>query len=274
MYLEKFLESPNPRGGIKIPTNELITKYREKYEKIKRNIKSNVYTLDRKKFYVLVRIPSAEVKDFTYDVVIEFTSVGKSLEESHIKIFSNSPSFVYSFAYVFYHLEDEGNVGMIIDKFEKHIPKERLAADITDKKIGKEVLHGKPVHRNPFGIPLLDKTLYYAVFHILDKYTKITLIQNSRRVNEQFFINNVKSFEKTMLLREKMLQGQKKEKIRRIVRNPKVAQELERRIDQGNNVVVHNVKRTHDNKVRVTPSKNVTRVKAAKTSITKIKKMK
>ena len=159
MKLEQFLESPSPKGGIKIPTNELITKHRESYNKVKGKIRSNVYTTDRKTYIVLVRIPSGEVKDFNYDCIIQFNKIGNSLEDSDIKIFSNSPSFVFSFAYVFYHIADEGSTGMIADKFAKLIPEKRLTADITKDKIGKEVLHGEPVTRNPYGIPLLDKTL-------------------------------------------------------------------------------------------------------------------
>ncbi len=93
MKLEQFLESPSPKGGIKIPTNELITKHRESYNKVKGKIRSNVYTTDRKTYIVLVRIPSGEVKDFNYDCIIQFNKIGNSLEDSDIKIFSNSPSF-------------------------------------------------------------------------------------------------------------------------------------------------------------------------------------
>ena len=92
---------------------------------------------------------------------------------------------------------------MIADKFAKLIPEKRLTADITKDKIGKEVLHGEPVTRNPYGIPLLDKTLYLAIFHILEKYNAKSLPRQSRMINEKFLINNVKSFDKTMLLREK-----------------------------------------------------------------------
>jgi hypothetical protein len=207
-------------------------------------------------------------------VLIQFTSLGKTIEESDIKIFSNSPSFIYSFAYVFYHLDVDGTKNMIIDEFDKHIPKERLLADISSEKIGEEVLHGEPVTRNPYGLPLFDKTLYFAVFHILEKYDVAKIKRYARPINKKFLIDNIKSFDKTMLLREKMAIEAKKKEIRSTVTNKGLKKDAIDKLDQGMNVNIRYNKKVRGGVIKSKPSTNVTRTKAASTSIDKIKKMK
>lgn len=272
MKLQQFLDVPTPKGGVKIPSNEIIANYKKLYQERRRNITSKLYTIDRKVIYALVSIPSGNVKGFNYDVIIEFHKIGKTLEDSDIRIFSNSPSFVYRYAYVFYNMPDEGSSGMIIDKFSKHIPTKNLTAEITADKIPQEALHGPPITRNPYGIPLLDTTIYQAIFHILDRYNTST-ITRARMVNERFFINNVKSFEKTMLLREKMLILEKKKVIEDKVPVSKIREHLVSELNDGKNVNVRVIKKG-GNKVSVKDSTNVTKLKAAKTSMTVIKKMK
>lgn len=273
MILNRFLEFPSSKGSVKIPTNELIGKYKEDYKAVKSKISAKIYKIGNE-YFAHVLIPSGSVDKFFYDVLIQFTSLDKTLEDSHIKIFSNSPSFVYSFAYVFYNLDVDGQKNMIADDMDKLIPKNRLTADITDKKIDDEVLEHAPVTRNPYGLPLFDKTLYFGVFYILEKYDPQKFKRYARVVNNKFLIDNIKSFEKTMLLREKMLIEAKKKEINQVVANKTVKKEAKERLDQGMNVSIRYNKKVRGGVIKSKPSSNIRKIKAASTSINEIKKMK
>jgi hypothetical protein len=283
MKISHFLETTIKAGVITIDTNEKIKTYREEYEKIKRQIKLSVYRVGTKTV-VHGKIPSS-IKDVYYDTLIELYKEGKSLEDTHIKIFSNSPSFVYFLAYVFYNLEDPemdpAVKGMIVDQFHKKIPKNNLTADITAKKIGKEVLHGEPVIRNPYGIPLLDKTLYFTIFKLMETYSdddRRSLTKLKNRTSQVFpsyikLESSIASFEKMMIYREKMKMEMQKKVAKEKLGNTAIAKEAEAKIDQGKNVAIRHLK-AGGSSVRIRETSNVNRIKASSSTINKIKKMK
>ena len=71
-----------------------------------------------------------------------------------------------------------------------------------------------------------------------------------------------------------MLQNQKKLEIKDEISSPRIQKELIKQVDEGNNVNIKYLKGSKDPKVRVRPSDNIVRVKASKTAMTVIKKMK
>lgn len=210
MKLKRFLSDNFSlgKGSIKIPAEELINKYRNNYhEAIKKGLKfpTDLYWIAKESVVVVhVKVPSESVKNFYYDVLIQFEKDGKDFEDCHIKIFSNSPSFVYTYAYVFYHLEDDEREGkgMIIDDYDKKIPKERLLVSGAENKLDKEVLHGYPTVRNPYGLPLFDKTVYYAIFNIIENFDFNRVIHNKRMVTRRGLFDNIKDFDTLMIMRK------------------------------------------------------------------------
>ena len=99
---------------------------------------------------IAVRVPSASFDNFHYDVVIEFQNVGdsdQSLTAKEIRVFSNAPSFVFTYAYVF-------------EEREMLIPYLRSL-------IGKEALSTPPRIRNPDETINYEKTVVLAMIHIL-----------------------------------------------------------------------------------------------------------
>ena len=189
MKLKRFMSDTLSfgKGAVKIPSAELIEEFKHKYDILADKglkFKISVYRLIPSNTIVVhTKVPSETVHGFYYDVLLELTSNGaKDFEECDIKIFSNCPSFVYTYAYVFYHLEDDEakTKGIIIDQYEKKIPRENLIITGASKKLTEEILHGRPVVRNPYGLPLFDKSVYYAIFNMVDKLDFNSTINNRK----------------------------------------------------------------------------------------------
>lgn len=69
------------------------------------NITYKAYNVG-KRYICYLKIPSEVVKDFYYDVLIEFTPpkgkiTGTTLKDYTVRFYSNDPSFVYTFAHAF-----------------------------------------------------------------------------------------------------------------------------------------------------------------------------
>lgn len=182
LTLKEFLDNPMGRGSTAIPNKELIkSDLVRRYEKLKKDIKVKVYK-DKKEFYFHVTIPSESKRNNTYDVVIQFIpdvdtiNIGKSIEKYNVKFFSNCPSFVYTFAYVF------NSYGYFI---------ETLADKYDDK-----VLDDMPVIRNPNEIVSFEKSIYFAGLYIRDKYklaTSMVLTQLAQNYNAKAFNSTIRN---------------------------------------------------------------------------------
>jgi hypothetical protein len=102
-----------------------------------------------------MKVPSEVVEKFYYDVVIQFYPIDiTNNTELHIKrygvkFFSNDPSFVFTYAYVF------KNNDMFI---------EELAP-----KMSKLALKEKPDQRNPYQIPSYVKSIYFCFLYMQTK---------------------------------------------------------------------------------------------------------
>lgn len=185
LTLKEFLDNPMGKGSTAIPNKELIkSDLVRRYEKLKKDIKVKVYK-DKKDFYFHVTIPSESDRNNTYDVVIQFIpdadaiNIGKTIEKYGVKFFSNCPSFVYTFAYVF------NSYGYFI---------ESLADKYDDK-----VLEDMPVVRNPNEIISFEKSIYFAGLYIRDKYklaTAMVLTQISQNYNTKVFNSSIRNSQK------------------------------------------------------------------------------
>ena len=229
MQLKQFLSDNITlgKGAVKIPAGEMIEKYRKQYDAMKtRNLKfkHEVHALmPGARAIVHVKVPSETVDNFFYDVVIEFDPfingnvAGKrahSFEDCHVKVFSNCPSFVYTYAYVFYHMKDpeRGSDSMIIDKFNQKIPKDRLMIKGLEKSLGEKPLTDDPVVRNPYGLPLFDKSIYYAIFYIIETLNVDRTVYNKRMITEKQFLQGIPDFDYLMTLRKSQEQKMRERK--------------------------------------------------------------
>lgn len=209
MKLEAFM-GPDFRpssGSIKIPIGGLIEDYRTRYEALSKRAKffHQVYTVNPgARLIIHVKVPSESLsKDLDhqaqapiyYDVLLELNPGGSlKYEDCDVKVFSNSPSFVYQAAYVFAHWDPEGRASsgkdrMMVDSMKGRVPKNSMFISGLSQKLGPEPTHDKPVIRNPMGIPMFDKSIYYAIFYLKDKLP----LQEALKVHNNVTIQQVSS---------------------------------------------------------------------------------
>lgn len=110
---------------------------------------------------------------------------------------------------------------MMIDIFKNKIPRDRLLMPGTEKKIGKEPLTEEPVTRNPLGIPMFDKSLYFAVFYILDNLRYQTVMRSKRYYSVSRVLVSVTDFDKLMLQRAHVEKAEREKKKREKAREAK-----------------------------------------------------
>lgn len=254
MKLKEFLQDNIPlgKGAVKIPIKGLVSEYREKYDTLKNTHKfsHDIYTIQPGgRMIVHIKVPSETVDNFYYDILIEFEPSATTLkiEDCDVKLFSNSPSFVYSYAYVFYHLDPDGTTkakktekdgsGMLIDTLRYKIPKNRLMVHGAETTLPDEPLHNEPVIRNPAGIPLPDKTIYYGIFYVLDNLKLLDITKSRRyRTSRQVF-DAVEDFDALMLKRKRAEQKQKEAKARQRKQEMDSVKTTERAVRKTNSVV-------------------------------------
>lgn len=136
-------------------------------------------------YYFHIKIPSESKKEFgyEYDVVIRFfpedeeTANQRHLRNYKIQFFSNSPSFMYKYAYL-YHKEDY-LISALYDKVD---------ADYIDTP---------PEKTNPNMVTSYDKSIYFACRFLFDKQFRI-LNKNGpmdiKMVNQDKFFNDISTF--------------------------------------------------------------------------------
>lgn len=210
-------------GSIKIPIGGMVQAYRERYNSLSKRAKfaHTVYTANPGgRIIVHVKVPSEEFsKDlhnkakapFYYDVLLELEP-GPSITDygkCDVKVFSNCPSFVFSYAYVFAHWVPDGrpadrNDQMMVDSMKGRIPKNSLLINGLAQKIGPAPTHDKPVIRNPMGIPMFDKSIYYAIFYLQENVPLSEVINTHNNVTMQQIRVVVMDFDKLMNERKRV----------------------------------------------------------------------
>lgn len=145
------MDNPMGKGSTAIANRGLIrTNLDQRYEKLinkHHDFKCNRY-FDGNKFYFHIIIPSESERNNNYDIVIELSDpLGDftkdiTLNRYVMRVFSNCPSFVFTYAYVF------NKYGMLIDD---------LKGKYTDIVFDKE-----PSIKNPGEIINFEKSIYFA----------------------------------------------------------------------------------------------------------------
>ena len=179
--LHDFIQNP---FGI---TNEKKSdEYEKKYQAMKKksNFKIEGYTSIDDNYFIHVIVPSDSNQNQTYDVVVLFftdeTVVKKrtTFSNYYVKFFSNSPSFIYKYAYLY------KENGFLIDfLFDK------LDAAYIDKK---------PLKTNSNFDMFYEKSIYCASRLLLDDeaiaLSKLGIILKHKKPKDKFF-RDIKSFE-------------------------------------------------------------------------------
>lgn len=185
MTLQGYLDNPSEVKGTIMNLKLLKDSMNDKY-KLSR-LKHKKYDIETFKsedniLYILVGVPSESYK-FNYQVMIEMTYVDKSdyVDDLSLRIFSNCPSFIYTYAYVY-------NTQQLL------IPE-------LKNKYSKEVLTKSPEQRNINKITSYEKSIFYAFSYILSEYKNVSdLLKDAKNVKRYHPFDDIKTDEEIIKL--------------------------------------------------------------------------
>lgn len=120
--------------------------------KIYDNIKNN------NSLIVHVQVPS-EKYDVYYDVLLEIDISNDNIEKNLFRVYSNCPSFVFTYAYVF------NLYGLLIDQFKD--------------KYTSNILNVEPTKKNYFKLINYEKSLFYSLFYLTSTFNSIDEMKKS-----------------------------------------------------------------------------------------------
>lgn len=179
MTMDQYLKNPSgPYSSSFARRDLIIANLEDRFAKLLKERKKDFKVLifrgpKPNEYYFYFRIPSEELKEVIYDVVIQFIPIdmnclaSKNINKYAINIFSNSLNFTFTYAY-WYNQDD------IIIKSLKD-------------KVSKQALTQKPEIKNAEGIYGYEKSLYFALLYI--KYNNL---------NQKYTINSFLSKDLTL----------------------------------------------------------------------------
>lgn len=152
MTVKQYLENPAGKGvSIYSNLNQIKQDYANMLLSVKDDIKYRWYIIEDKFLYCHLNIPSQNTKGIYYDVVIEF-DIGNNnknlgnLLESPMRVFSNCPSFVFTYANTF------NDYGLLIPWLKD--------------KYSKEIFKNDPTIRNPYKMISFEKSIYLSLLYL------------------------------------------------------------------------------------------------------------
>lgn len=153
MTMEEYLSNPMGKGSAVPMSGQIKSALDTQYNELRSKIICNWYLYKEDSLVAVLKIPSRSV-DLFYDVIVEFDL--KSIPEEknltnfcNFRVFSNCPSFVFTYAYTFY--------------------KKNLLCKWAMSKYSNEVLSQSPDIRNQYQIINFERSLYFA-FKYLSGY--------------------------------------------------------------------------------------------------------
>lgn len=155
-YIKEFFNNPAGKGSAILNINATKAKFEDKYNIIHKKITHKTFAV-KNDIYILVNIPSS-VEGIMYDVLLKFEknkkSLGTTILDMEMQLFSNSPSFLYTYANAY--------------------DKQKLFIRECKKKLSSKMLSDIAKTRNPYGVLSYDFSIYAALHYILSNgYTNI-----------------------------------------------------------------------------------------------------
>jgi hypothetical protein len=150
MTISEYLQNPYGKGSAFSSNTKQKDDLDNQFKDISEKIVSKIYRYRDFVIYHVV-IPSTKKDNVNYDVVVEVETKNlkegsANLEGINFRVFSNCPSFIFTYAHVF-----RGH-GMICEWLLS--------------KYNKEVRTKAPVNRNQYGILGLERSVYLALKHL------------------------------------------------------------------------------------------------------------
>ena len=211
MNLKELMTNPAGKGDSSMTNRAMLLEILDSryYQYIKeKDIKCKFYKeLNSNSYYVVMKLPTMKSRDNSYDIVFHLYdennehSSDNTIVNYNIKVFSNCPSFIYTFAKVY---NDNG-------LFINFLSKLSLTAN--------------PEVRNRYGVINHDKYLYFAAKYLYESRTtllnKSTLTLRCITFSKPVLLHDVRTFDQIMneyRKAEKALQRKtKKEKVEKSV---------------------------------------------------------
>lgn len=179
--LSGFLLSPFNRKEDLTKDQQYDTKYKQFVQK--NSIKLHAMCIIADSYYLHIKVPSESQDNYEYDVVIRFftdkpeVANASHLRGHYIQFFSNSPSFMYQYAYL-YHKE-----GYLIKALY-----DKLDADYIDVP---------PEKTNSRMIKSYDKSIYFACRYLSEKrfrYLDKNGVLKMKEIPEEKFFRGISDF--------------------------------------------------------------------------------
>lgn len=150
MFIKDFYNNPAGKGMTVLNLTSAKKDFDKRYSDNIKKIMHFIYKV-KNVVYIHIKIPSS-VNHIYYDVVVKFTptskSTGDTLNDMDIQLFSNSPSFIYTYAHAYF--------------------KHKLFIDELRKKLSSKILKTVSEQKNPYKIISYDYSIYFAVKFIID----------------------------------------------------------------------------------------------------------
>ena len=222
LTLNSLLQNPTGFSTSYMASRKhIIENLENRYQKLLVKHKKFVYKTFKvgKDYLFLFEIPSESLEDFYYDVCVYFyidsenedgnrvePSQMEKIEEDrtinryNVKVFSNSPAFTFTYAYV--------------------LNKHNLIPDLFRDKCSKISLEEPPKIKNPVEVYGFEKSLYFASLYLRDQklYNKYEIQKNLFIFDKIKMLLKVRSSEsklKDINVMKKKLIEEKKQKKRR-----------------------------------------------------------
>jgi len=198
LTLNQFISNPTGKYSAEVGRRDLIKNSLERQFKALLREHNGKFqwkifqpSANKNNFLFHFKIPSTTKKDLFYDVVLQFNENNKgktTISEFDMKVFSNAPNFMFTYAYV---LNEDG-----------------LLIDLLKSKIDKRALTQEPDKRNPRQDLGFEKSMYFAGLYIKDaRMYYISQIKNNvSRWNRSAFLDSIANTS------EKLEEYQSKEK--------------------------------------------------------------
>lgn len=197
MNIKTYLNNPGGKGNSIYMIHEMKKLLDEQYMRMQNRLRISWYNVIDKSYVAHIQIPSKSVDNLFYDILIEFDidtipENAFTVDKGNARIFSNCPSFTYTFANVF------NKKGDLIPWCKSKYPL--------------EIFSKEPLQRNPYQMYNYERSIYMAMCYVLSGQRNVIKAMSNKSIkitNYQKILNNVKTSTEIEELYKQLKQQQK-----------------------------------------------------------------
>ncbi|ALN97961.1 hypothetical protein Bp8pS_282 [Bacillus phage vB_BpuM-BpSp] len=137
-------------------------------------------------YYFFIKFPSEKYNKLKYDVVLEFSPASElssndfTLNNYNLRLFSNSPNFIFSYTYVY--------------------NQDKIIIDFLKDKINDKALNDPPEKKNPLQSYGFEKSVYFAMLFIkhFKLHVKSNIMSKSKPLKKKELLKSISSSDDKM----------------------------------------------------------------------------